>query len=104
MNLNAFEEMRKDFENSVGADGDAKTIFAREESGTYISQVTETAFRSFLVGYLLAFEQMLKKVGCKPAFPSKPTFTVTPDARERAEVYQSVNPDYPSPATYQEAE
>ena len=104
MKTDAFEEMREVFEKGLNAAGDAKSIFARKESGTYISQVTETAFRSFLVGYLLAFEQLLKNGDRKPAFSSEPTFTVTPDARERAEAYQSVNPDYPSPATYQEAE
>ena len=104
MNLNAFEEMRKDFESSVGVADGVKDVFAREESVAYASHATETAFRGFLVGYLLAFEQMLKKVDRRSAFSSEPTFTVTPDARERAEAYQSVNPDYPSPATYREAE
>ena len=104
MKPDAFDEIRKDFEKNIGTVLNKEAGLAREESGAYRCQFTELAFRSFLAGYLIAFEQMIKMVDFKPASPSEPTFTVTPDARERAEAYQSVNPDYPSPATYQEAE
>jgi hypothetical protein len=73
------------------------TVFSlkRNENDDYLNNRVEGAWRGFVLGYT---------VGYNAAHDQSPTFTVTPDARELAQAYQSVNPDYPSPATYQEAE
>ena len=87
-------EIREAFEHKIRQ---MRTFFSlkRTENGDYLNERVEGAWRGFMLGYA---------VGFNAAHDQSPTFTVTPDARERAEAYQSVNPDYPSPATYQEAE
>ena len=104
MKTDAFDGIRKDFEKHIGVAYDNGKGLTRNESGAYTCLSMELAYRAFLAGYLLAVEQLFEGVE-REAHPSpEPTFTVTPDARELAQAYQSVNPDYPSPATYLEAE
>ena len=104
MNLKAFDGLRETFETCIGVAGKAQSITAREESGAYATLAMETGFLCFVAGYVLAFETMLKESIRMSTPPSEPTFTVTPDAQSRARDFESVNPDYPSPATYLEAE
>ena len=87
-------EIREAFEHEIRQ---MRTFFSlkRAENGDYLNNRVENAWRGFMLGYT---------VGFIAAHDQSPTFTVTPDARELAQAYQSVNPDYPSPATYQEAE
>ena len=94
MDVPSENEMRFAFEGCVRQ---MRTFFSlkRAENGTYLSERVEGAWRGFALGYA---------VGFIAAHDQSPAFTVAPDARERAEAYQSVNPDYPSPATYLEAE
>lgn len=94
MDLLNDNEMRLAFEECVRR---MRTFFSlkRAENGDYLNNRVEGAWRGFMLGYA---------VGFNAAHDQSPTFTVTPDARERAESFQSVNPDYPSPATYLEAE
>jgi hypothetical protein len=94
MDLLNDNEMRFAFEGCVRQ---MRTFFSlkRAENGDYLNGRVEVAWRGFMLGYA---------VGFNAAHDQSPTFTVTPDARELAEAYQSVNPDYPSPATYREAE
>ena len=94
MDLLNDNEMRLAFEECVRQ---MRTFVSleRNENGDYCNDRVEGAWRGFVLGYT---------VGYNAAHEPSPTFTVTPDARERAEAYQSVNPDYPSPATYLEAE
>ena len=94
MDVPSENEMRFAFEGCVRQ---MRTFFSlkRAENGDYLNNRVEGAWRGFMLGYA---------VGFNAAHDQSPTFTVTPDARERAEAYQSVNPDYPSPATYKEAE
>ena len=94
MDLLNDNEMRLAFEECVRR---MRTFFSlkRAENGDYLNNRVEGAWRGFMLGYA---------VGFNAAHDQSPTFTVTPDARELAKAYQSVNPDYPSPATYLEAE
>ena len=94
MSIPSEDEIRKAFEHEIRQ---MRTFVSleRNENGDYCNDRVEGAWRGFVLGYT---------VGYNAAHEPSPTFTVTPDARERAEAYQSVNPDYPSPATYQEAE
>ena len=94
MDVPSIDERRKAFEYAVLRIGTAFSL-KRAGNGDYLNDRVEGAWRGFALGYT---------VGYKAAHDQSPTFTVTPDARERAEAYQSVNPDYPSPATYREAE
>ena len=74
-----------------------RTFFplTRDENGDYAFSNLEAVWRGFNLGY---------SVGYDAAHDQSPAFTVTPDAQSRARDFESVNPDYPSPATYQEAE
>ena len=94
MSVPTDDEIRFAFEGCVRQ---MRTFFSlkRAENGDYLNNRVENAWRGFMLGYT---------VGFIAAHDQSPAFTVTPDARERAEAYQSVNPDYPSPATYLEAE
>ena len=94
MDLLNDNEMRLAFEECVRR---MRTFFSlkRAENGTYLSERVECAWRGFALGYT---------VGFIAAHDQSPAFTVTPDAQSRARDFESVNPDYPSPATYQEAE
>ena len=94
MDVPSENEMRLAFEGCVRQ---MRTFFSlqRSKNGDYRNERVEGAWRGFVLGYT---------VGFNAAHDHSPAFTVTPDARERAEAYQSVNPDYPSPATYLEAE
>ena len=94
MDVPSENEMRFAFEGCVRQ---MPTFFSlqRSQNGDYWHDRIEGAWRGFALGY---------SVGFNAAHDHSPAFTVTPDARERAEAYQSVNPDYPSPATYREAE
>ena len=87
-------EIREAFEHEIRQ---MPTFFSlqRSQNGDYRNDRMEGAWRGFVLGYT---------VGFNAAHDQSPTFTVTPDARELAKAYQSVNPDYPSPATYREAE
>ena len=94
MDLLNDNEMRLAFEECVRR---MRTFFSlkRAENGDYLNNRVEGAWRGFALGYT---------VGFIAAHDQSPTYTVTSDARELAQAYQSVNPDYPSPATYREAE
>ena len=94
MDVPSENEMRLAFEGCVRQ---MPTFFSLQPSqnGDYRNDRMEGAWRGFALGYA---------VGFIAAHDQSPAFTVTPDARERAEAFQSVNPDYPSPATYLEAE
>ena len=94
MDVPSDDEIRKTFEFELRAPR-TQFVFDRRKDGSYQDSRLNLLWSGFLLGYSCAFE----RYGL-----SQPTFTVTPDARERAEAYQSVNPDYPSPATYLEAE
>jgi hypothetical protein len=94
MDVPSEKEIREAFEHEIRQ---MDTFFSlkRNENGDYWHDRIEGAWRGFALGY---------SVGFRAAHDQSPTFTVTPDARERAQAFQSVNPDYPSPATYLEAE
>lgn len=94
MSVPTEDEIRLRFEGCVRQ---MRTFFSlkRNTKGDYLNDRVEGAWRGFILGYT---------VGYNAAHEPSPTFTVTPDARELAQAYQSVNPDYPSPATYREAE
>ena len=94
MDLLNDNDMRLSFEECVRR---MRTFFSlkRAENGDYLNNRVEGAWRGFMLGYA---------VGYNAAHEPSLTFTVTSDARELAQAYQSVNPDYPSPATYLEAE
>ena len=87
-------EIREAFEHRVRQ---MNTFFSlkRNTKGDYLNDRVEGAWRGFNLGY---------SVGYDAAHDQSPTFTVTSDAQSRARDFESVNPDYPSPATYKEAE
>ena len=94
MSVPSDNEMRFAFEGCVRQ---MRTFFSlkRAENGDYLNNRVEGAWRGFALGYT---------VGFIAAHDQSPAFTVTPDAQSRARDFESVNPDYPSPATYLEAE
>lgn len=94
MSIPSDNEMRLAFEECVRR---MRTFFSlkRTENGDYLNERVEGAWRGFMLGYT---------VGFNAAHDQSPVFTITPDAQSRARDFESVNPDYPSPATYREAE
>ena len=94
MSVPSDNEIREAFEHRV-RQMNAFFSLKRAENGDYLNNRVEGAWRGFALGYT---------VGFNAAHDQSPAFTVTPDAQSRARDFESVNPDYPSPATYQEAE
>ena len=94
MSVPSDDQIRWIFEEQA-PQGDRAQWLARKANGDYAAETIDLTWTAFLAGF---------RVSESYHGLSQPAFTVTPDARELAEAYQSVNPDYPSPATYQEAE
>ena len=94
MDVPTDDEIRELFEKRVPP-VDRAAWLARNVNGDYAQAKIDLAWTAFLTGFRVAesYHGLIQ-----------PTFAVTSDARERAKAYQSVNPDYPSPATYLEAE
>ena len=94
MSVPSDDQIRWIFEERVPP-GDRAQWLARKANGDYAAETIDLTWTAFLTGFRVAesYHGLIQ-----------PTFAVTSDARERAKAYQSVNPDYPSPATYQEAE
>lgn len=92
MSIPSDNEMRLAFEECMRR---IRTSLKRTENGDYLNERVEGAWRGFMLGYT---------VGFNAAHDQSPVFTITPDAQSRARDFESVNPDYPSPATYREAE
>ena len=90
MSVPSEDEIRKAFEHEIRQ---MRTFVSleRNENGDYCNDRVEGAWLGFVLGYNAAHDQ-------------SPAFTVAPDAQSRARDFESVNPDYPSPATYLEAE
>ena len=94
MDVATEDQIREIFEKQA-PQGDRAQWLARKANGDYAAETIDLTWTAFLTGFRVAesYHGLIQ-----------PTFAVTSDARERAEAYQSVNPDYPSPATYREAE
>ena len=94
MDLLNDNEMRLAFEECVRR---MRTFVSlqRSQNGDYRNDRVEGAWRGIMLGYTVGFNAV---------HDQSPAFTVTPDAQSRARDFESVNPDYPSPAIYQEAE